>query len=69
MKGIIDRFEEDFAIIELESMKILSVEKIKIPQEAEEGDVLDIGSTITINYKETEKRKKQIDELSNDLWK
>ncbi|WP_414637065.1 DUF3006 domain-containing protein [Acetobacterium sp.] len=42
----------------------------KIPSSAKEGDVLDIvNDQITIDSEETEKRKKEIEELTKDLWK
>lgn len=69
MLGIIDRFEGEFAVIELENKKIINIEKNKIPAEATAGDVLNIDKYITINLVETEKRKKHIEKLSEDLWK
>ncbi|KZL93047.1 DUF3006 domain-containing protein [Clostridium magnum] len=69
MLGIIDRFEDEFAIIELENKKIINIEKSKIPTEAIVGDVLNIGEYITINLVETESRRKRIERLSEDLWK
>lgn len=69
MMGIIDRFEENFAVIELENMKMINLERYKIPEEAKEGYVINIGDTITIDYDETKKRKSSIEELTKDLWK
>lgn len=69
MLGIIDRFEGEFAVIELENKKIINIEKNKIPAEATAGDVLNIDNYITINPVETEKRKKHIEKLSEELWK
>ena len=55
MKVIIDRFEGDYAIVELDEGKILELPKELIP-EAEEGDVINIE----ILKEETNKRKEQI---------
>ncbi|CBZ05517.1 DUF3006 domain-containing protein [Clostridium botulinum] len=70
MKGIIDRFEENFAIIELEDKKMINIDKNIIPKKAKEGDVINIeGDIITLNGKERERLKKEIDELTEDMWK
>ncbi|WPC41892.1 DUF3006 domain-containing protein [Clostridium sp. JS66] len=69
MTGIIDRFEGEFAVVELENMKMINIEKNKIPKEAEEGYVINIEDVITVNYVETEKRKSNIESLTEDLWK
>jgi len=68
MLGIIDRFEAEFAVVELENKKIINIEKNKIPIEAIVGDVLNIGNYITIDLEETEKRKKYIEKLTENLW-
>lgn len=69
MFGIIDRFEEKYAVVELKDKKIINIEKSKIPTKAKVGDVLSIGNHITIDLEETEKRKKDIEDLSRDMWK
>lgn len=69
MTGIIDRFEGEFAVVELENMKMINIEKNKIPKEAEEGYVINIEDVITVNYAETEKRRNNIENLMEDLWK
>ena len=69
MKVIIDRFEGNFAVCEKEDRQMLDIEKSKIPTTAKAGDVLDIiNDRITIDLEETEKRKKEIEELTKDLW-
>ena len=62
---IIDRFEGDFAVVELENKKITNMPRQLIPAGAEEGTVL----TITMNNDETERRKAGISRLMKDLWK
>ena len=69
MKVIIDRFEGDYAVCEKEDCKMIDIKIELLPKEAKENDVLDIqGDKITIDIKETEKRKKEISELTKDLW-
>ena len=69
MKVIIDRFEGKFAVCEKEDRKMIDIEKSRIPTTAKEGDVLNIDNDIiTIDDVETQKRKKEIEELTRDLW-
>jgi len=62
MQVIIDRFEAEFAVIELENKETVDVPAVLFPG-AKEGDVIDI----TINHEETNKRKKNIAKLFNKL--
>ncbi|EJP6473998.1 DUF3006 domain-containing protein [Clostridium botulinum] len=69
MKGIIDRFEDNFAVVELEDKRMINIDKNILPKKAKEGDVINIeGDIITLNEKEKEKLKKEIDELTKDMW-
>lgn len=69
MQGTIDRFEEEFAVVELENRKMKNIKRSLIPKDAKEGDVLNIEEdSITIDYEETEKRKKEIEEMTKDLF-
>ncbi|MGV8905921.1 MAG: DUF3006 domain-containing protein [Acetobacterium sp.] len=69
MKVIIDRFEGDFAVCEKEDRQMVDVKRNTIPATAKEGDVLDISNDqITIDSEATEKRRKEIEELTKDLW-
>ncbi|KGN03195.1 pyruvate kinase [Clostridium novyi A str. 4570] len=69
MFGTIDRFEEEFAVVEFDDRKVVNILKDKLPKEAKEGDVLNFHQEmITIDYKETEKRRKEIEELTKDLF-
>ena len=63
MKVIIDRFEGDYAVVELEVGKSVNIPKILIP-DAKEGDVI----KIIIDRETTEERKKQIQELVNNVF-
>ncbi len=70
MFGTIDRFEEEFAVVEFDDRKVINILKDKLPKEAKEGDVLRFqNDSITIDYIETDKRRKEIEELTKDLFK
>lgn len=66
---IIDRFENDWAIIETSEDPIITFNfpKNLLPREAKEGDVLNIS--FTINKEETLKRKNAIQVKLNSLKK
>lgn len=64
MKFIIDRFEEEYVLVELDNKSIISLPKILLPSEAKEGDILEI----IIDKKLTESRRNEIQKLSNELW-
>lgn len=69
LKFIIDRFEEEFAVCENEKGIMVNVSRNKLPKEAKEGDVLIIENENTyINVEETEKLRKEIEELTKDIW-
>ncbi|QUH27328.1 DUF3006 domain-containing protein [Serpentinicella alkaliphila] len=65
MKVIIDRFEGDYALVELEDKTIVDMPKILVPNGAREGDVIEIR----LDRKGTEERRKRIEQIMNDLWK
>ncbi len=49
---------------------MINIDKNIIPKKAKEGDVINIeGDIITLNEKERERLKKEIDELTEDMWK
>ncbi|SDK22596.1 DUF3006 domain-containing protein [Natronincola ferrireducens] len=64
MKIIIDRFEGDYAVVELEDKSIVDMPIALVPQNATEGDVIEIK----VDMEETESRKKRIEQLMKDLW-
>lgn len=69
MKVIIDRFEGSYAICEKEDRTMINIEKNKIPTEAKEGSVLSVTEDeIAIDEEDTKSRKKNIEELTKDLW-
>lgn len=75
---VIDRFEENLAVCEDENRKMINVEKKFLPKEAREGDALEISFNchrenqtmpqIRIDIQKTIDRKKQIEEMTKDLW-
>jgi hypothetical protein len=64
LKIIIDRFEGDFAVVELEDKTMVDMPKILVPAGAVEGDVLEIR----IEQNETKNRKEKIEKMCEDLW-
>ena len=62
MKFIIDRFEGDYAVVELENGEFADMPKVFVPN-AKEGDV------VTITVSEDKDRKKRIEDLANELFK
>lgn len=69
MRGIIDRFEGDLAIIEKENREFVNIPRQDLPSEAKEGDVIiQVGTEFQIDESETAKRRKRIEELSRNLW-
>lgn len=69
MRGVIDRFEENYAVVELDNKDMINIEKNKVPSEAKEGDAVIINNdNIVIDHERTMKLKKEIEELTKDLW-
>lgn len=64
MKFTIDRFEGEFAIVELDSLETIEIPRIILPYEAKEGDII----SIEIDEDETEARRKKIQEKFNSLF-
>lgn len=75
MKVIVDRFEGIYAVCEkcsdnASEISMINIERSKLPSEVKEGDVVIITSdSAVIDTEETEKRKKEIELLTKDLWK
>lgn len=66
---VIDRFEGDFAVCEKDDKTMANIEKIKLPFNVKEGDVIVVkGNEITLDIMETKKRKSKIDKMTKDLW-
>ncbi|RYI32034.1 DUF3006 domain-containing protein [Bacillus infantis] len=67
-KGIIDRFEGDIAVIEVEG-KTRDYNRDRIPKEAEVGDVLLFkGDKVEILKDDTDRLRNEIEELMEEVW-
>ncbi len=67
-KFIVDRFEEEFAVLEKEEGGTIDVLKSELP-EVREGDVLTYENRCYIvDYEETQKRKELIQEKMRKLF-
>lgn len=64
MKFIIDRFEGEFAVVELEDKEMVDLPKILLPIEAKEGDLI----IVSIDKEETKNRQERIQEKFNKLF-
>ncbi|HHY41550.1 MAG TPA: DUF3006 domain-containing protein [Thermoanaerobacterales bacterium] len=64
MNLIIDRFEDEYAVVELPDKTFANIPKKVLPQEATEGDII----TIAVNKIETSKRKEKVRKMVEDLW-
>jgi hypothetical protein len=64
MNLIIDRFEGEYAVVELPDKTCVNIPKKALPEEAAEGDIIKIA----VNKREAEKRKNKIQKIADDLW-
>ncbi|MDW7675751.1 MAG: DUF3006 domain-containing protein [Bacillota bacterium] len=64
MKVILDRFEGNFAVVEIAAGKTLNMPIELIPHGAKERDTIEI----TINKTDTKKRREKINKLMSELW-
>lgn len=62
---IVDRIEADFAVCEIEEGYFADVPLKALPDGVKEGDVLNIS----VEDEETERRKSNINNLMNNLFK
>lgn len=68
IKGIIDRFEGNIAVVEIDG-KTKDFPKAIFPKKAAVGDVVEIdGDKVKVLKDETEKLRKEIEDLMNDVW-
>ncbi|MCR4431567.1 MAG: DUF3006 domain-containing protein [Tepidanaerobacteraceae bacterium] len=68
MYGVIDRFEGEFAVIEKDDKKVMNIKRILLPENAGEGDVIDLES-MTVDEKETLRRKENIQKLAEKMFR
>lgn len=67
--GIIDRFEGEIAVVEMEGTEMKDFPKSALPRDAKIGDVLFInGDEITISNEKTKRLRKEIDDLMDELF-
>ena len=64
MTYTIDRFEGQFAVVEISIGAFANIPREAIPEEVKEGDII----SVTVNKGETDQRKKNISKLMNNLW-
>lgn len=65
MQCIVDRFEGEYAIVEYND-KVLSLPRVFLPEEAREGDVLDV--LVMLDDSETHKLKAETKKLMEEVW-
>ena len=69
LQGIIDRFEGEIAVVEIEGTEMKDFPKSALPRDAEIGDVLIInGDEITISNENTKRLRKDITDLMVELF-
>lgn len=69
MTYIVDRFEGKYEVLEDENRDMLNVPIKDLPKDVQVGDVLvKAGDGYQVDVIETEKRKKRMKELMDDLW-
>ncbi len=65
----IDRFEGKYAVCERDDLKFVNILLKELPKDIKEGDILKYnGKEYIVDIPETEKRKKEIEDLTKDLW-
>ena len=65
MKLIIDRFEGDFAVVELPNGQMIDCPKVLFPDNAKEGSILNI----TVDEDATNEKLQMVTERMNRLFK
>lgn len=69
MKGIVDRFEGDFAVVEFEGKTMKNIKKDSLPSGLKAGSVIEfVNGEWRLDEKETIKLKEEINELVNRLF-
>ena len=63
MKVIIDRFEGDYVVVEIDKGNFVNLPKELVPN-AKEGDIV----IIRVDREETNKRKEHVKDLMNQLF-
>jgi len=64
MKYIIDRFEGDYAVVELADRTFVNIPRKAVPPDAREGSVIDV----TVDADTTSARSQKINTMMDDLF-
>ncbi|WP_028392364.1 DUF3006 domain-containing protein [Bacillus cihuensis] len=68
MKGIIDRFEGDLVVVEVDG-KTINVPKKLVDSKVKVSDVVElVNEKWMVNEAETEKRRKKIKSIMESVW-
>lgn len=65
MRIIVDRFEGDFVVVELENGQMIDCPKALLPSNTKEGSIINI----TVDEKATEEKMQNVTERMNRLFK
>lgn len=69
MKGIIDRFEGDYAVVEFEGRQMEDILRSELATDAKEGDVIFLlNGNYHVDEEETQRRKAEIAKLTENMW-
>ena len=69
MKGIIDRFEGDYAVVEFEGRKMVDIHKRDLPPRIKEGDAIrGTDGVYVFDELEIERIKKETKTMFDKLW-
>ncbi|WP_411677585.1 DUF3006 domain-containing protein [Caproicibacter sp.] len=66
MEAVVERFEKDQCILEFEDGRLIPFPRNLLPEEAREGDVLDLR--FKINRERTAARREKIQNMMDDIW-
>lgn len=64
MKVTIDRFEGEFAVVELPDRSMVNMPKVLLPENSNEGNVIEIK----IDEAATKREKDSIRKLMDEVW-
>lgn len=69
MKGIIDRFEGDYAVVEFTGRRMVEIHKMFLPSGLKEGDVIrGNNGAYVFDELETERIRKETKGMFDKLW-
>ncbi len=69
MRGTVDRFEDNIAVIELDNGDYTDINLSNLPSDICVGDILEIeDNNFSINREETVQRKNNIQSLMDELF-